>query len=329
MFYLRKLLGRKNEIQSFVVCPKCKSLYNFHDCLITRHSGITESLKCSFIQYPNHPHLRHSSKCNVGLLKRVTYGSNNKLIPRKSYIYKSLTSSLEKLFCQPAYVQNCELWRYKPAPSGTLFTDIIDGKVWQKFQIVNGQLFLNIPNNLCLKLNLDWFNPFKHIQYSVRVLYFVVENLPRSERYKLENIIIVGSIPGPKEPKVHINTYLKPIVDELLDLWNGKMLKTSSLFGVIPVSCALTCISCDLPATRKLCGFLSCSASHGCLKCQKHFPCIQFGEKRDYSGYERDEWLPRTQVTHLQHVSEIQSAQTASRQNELEKLYGARYSELL
>ena len=111
----------------------------------------------------------------------------------------------------------------------------------------------------------------------------------------MENIIIVESIPRPKEPKVHINTYLKPFVDELLDLWNGKMLKTSSLFGVIPVSCALTCISCDLPATRKLCGFLSCSASHGCSKCQKHFPCIQFGEKLDYSGYERDEWLPRTQ----------------------------------
>ena len=114
---------------------------------------------------------------------------------------------------------------------------------------MDGRPFLKLSNNLCLKLNLNWFNPFKHIQYSVGILYFVVENLPRSERYKLENIIIAGAIPG---PKVHtcINTYLKPLVNDLLELWNGKLLKTSSLFGVVPVRCALTYSSCDLPVTR-------------------------------------------------------------------------------
>ena len=166
-------------------------------------------------------------------------------------------------------------------------------------------------------------------QYSVGVLYFVVENLPRTDRYKLENIIVVGYIPGPKEPKKHINTYLKPIVDELLELWHGKLLRTSSIFGIVPVRCALTCITCDLPATRKLCGFLSFSASQGCSKCRKHFPCEHFGEKLNYSGFDRDEWPQRTHDMHVQHVSEVQAATTATRQSELEKLYGVRYSELL
>ena len=84
--------------------------------------------------------------------------------------------------------------------------NIIDGKVWQNFQVVDGRPFIKLPNNLCLKLNLDLFNPFKHIKYNVGILYFEVENLPRSERYKLENIIITGAIPGPKEPTVHLNT---------------------------------------------------------------------------------------------------------------------------
>jgi len=239
------------------------------------------------------------------------------------------TSSLTKLLSQADFVQKCELWRSKRVSSGTVFTDVIDGRVWDKFQIVNGSPFLNLPNNLCLKLNLDWFNPFKHVKYSVGVLYFVVENLPRSECYKLENIIIVGSIPGPKEPELHINSYLKPLVDELLELWRGKILKTSSFFGIVPVRCALTCISCDLPATRKLCGFVSYSASRGCSKCQKEFPCKQFGDKPDYSGYERSEWLPRTHATYLQHASAFNSAKTATRQHELQKLNGVRYSELL
>lgn len=87
------------------------------------------------------------------------------------------------------------------------------------------------------------------------VLYLVIENLPRAHRYKLENIIIVGCIPGPKEPKKNINTYLRPLIDELQGLWQGKCLRVSSAFGILPIRCALTCIICDLPATQKYVGF--------------------------------------------------------------------------
>ena len=324
VYFMRKLLGRKSEIICFVVCQKCHSLYKYKDCVITYPSGMTESAKCSFVQYP-----KRRTKCNTVLMKTVKHGSTSKLIPHAVYAYKSLESSVAKLFSQPGFIEKCNLWRSRTTPSSVHFTDIYDGKVWQDFQVVDGRPFLQLPNNLCLKLNLDWFNPFKHVQYSVGVLYFVVENLPRTDRYKLENIIVVGCIPGPKEPKKHINTYLKPIVDELLELWHGKLLRTSSIFGIVPVRCALTCITCDLPATRKLCGFLSFSASQGCSKCRKHFPCEHFGEKLNYSGFDRDEWPQRTHDMHVQHVSEVQAATTATRQSELEKLYGVRYSELL
>ena len=67
-------------------------------------------------------------------------------------------------------------------------------------------------------LNVDWMQPFKHTIYSVGVMYLVLMNLPRSERFKRENIILVGVIPGPCEPKLNINSYLSPLVDELLVL---------------------------------------------------------------------------------------------------------------
>ena len=38
-------------------------------------------------------------------------------------------------------------------------------------------------------------------------------NLPRLVRFKRENIIIVGLIPGPSEPPGTINTYLSPLVE--------------------------------------------------------------------------------------------------------------------
>lgn len=192
IYFMRKLLGRKNEITCFVVCPKCHSLYRYKDCIVTHRTGMTESAKCSFVQYPNHPQLFRRTKCNTVLMKMVKHGSKSKLIPCAVYAYKSLEASLTKLYNQPTFVEKCNLWRNKTVTnqSPDYFTDVYEGKVWHDFQVVLGRPFLLQPNNLCLKLNLDWFNPFKHVQYSVGVLYLVVENLPRADRYKLENIII-------------------------------------------------------------------------------------------------------------------------------------------
>ena len=69
IFYLRKLFGRKSKLQTFVVCPNCNLLYNFSDCFVTGQSGMTESLVCSFFQYPSHPPLQGLTKCKTVLLK--------------------------------------------------------------------------------------------------------------------------------------------------------------------------------------------------------------------------------------------------------------------
>ena len=75
-------------------------------------------------------------------------------------------------------------------------------------------------------MNIDWFQPFKHISYSVGVIYAVVLNLPRNVRYKDSNVIVIGVIPGPKEPKHDINSYLGPLVTELLELYSGVWFET-------------------------------------------------------------------------------------------------------
>ena len=55
--------------------------------------------------------------------------------------------------------------------------------------------------------------------YSVGVIYLVIMNLPRVVRYKQENVLIVGIIPGPSEPH-DINSYLSAMVLDLVKLWN-------------------------------------------------------------------------------------------------------------
>ena len=82
-------------------------------------------------------------------------------------------------------------------------------------------------------------------------MYLVLLNLPRLEIFKWKNVVVLGIIPGPKEPLLTINTYLKPIVNELLHIWSGVVLWEQE--NQVLYKLALLCISNDIPATRK-CG---------------------------------------------------------------------------
>ena len=86
-----------------------------------------------------------------------------------------------------------------------MLTDVYDKAVWKSFFNYKGRQFLSEPNHLGLMLNCDWFQLYHQTQYSVGVIYLVVLNLPRDIRFRPENVIIAGIIPGPKEPKwIHI-----------------------------------------------------------------------------------------------------------------------------
>ena len=110
---------------------------------------------------------------------------------------------------RPGFIEKCELWRSYSKEPGK-FKDIYDGKIWADFMEYEGKAFLSLPFNYALHLNVDWFQPFQHTQHSEGAVYLTVLNLPREERYHPGNVMVIGIIPGPKEPKLHINTFLQP-----------------------------------------------------------------------------------------------------------------------
>ena len=55
------------------------------------------------------------------------------------------------------------------------------------------------------------------------------------------------------------------------------------------IKLALSCVTCDIPASRKVCGFLSHNAALGCNECLKRFP-VMFGESTDYSEFDCENW---------------------------------------
>ena len=89
----------------------------------------------------------------------------------------------------------------------------------------------------------------------------VILNLPREERNLWKNVIVVGVIPGPKEPEKDINPFLRPLVDDLCEYWSGVVCHEEGIPCVYKM--ALTCIANDIPATRKCGGFLAHMAKKG------------------------------------------------------------------
>jgi hypothetical protein len=196
-------------------------------------------------------------------------GGRRILYPFLVYCYR-VEVILQQVLQRPNIEKWCEEWRYTQRKEDS-YSYVYDGRIWQDFMNYNGSPFLSEPNNLALMLNKDFFQPYKHLKgHSVGAIYCIIMNLPRAIRYKQENVLLIGLIPGPKEPDHDINSFLDPMVEELNQFWSGKSMSYSD--GTKAVGGALLCVACDIPAGRKVCGFLSHNAHFACSRCFKQFP---------------------------------------------------------
>lgn len=310
--YLDEKVSRPSIVK-YVVCSSCQALHSMPKSRTTIPAQSKVCNKCSARQ---------------PLFKKVVTGSKSiRFYPRLLFPVCSLISSLQVLLACPGFAELCEEWRIGHVTNSDQLNDVFDGNIWNDFVDERGRPFFSEHFTIGLMLNVDWFNPFVYNTYSCGVMFLSIMNLPRAIRYKRENIILLGLIPGPKEPSLSINSYLQPLVKELLVLWKGVRFQTSQQ-GSKLYRCALYCVACDTPAARKIAGFLGHSADLGCLKCYQSFGTGQFGQM-NYSGFDRSLWNPRTEKQHRKDIQDIQHAHCKTKQRELESEHGCRYSYLL
>ena len=325
---MRKPFHSKLYFEKFPVCPKCNKVYDSSENCVMRVGGKVSSRRCNHVEFPNHPYQSMRSECNAALMKSIQFLSGREqLYPYKVYCYSGIMRPLQGLLLRPNFFSNCQSWRSKQMTN--LLSDIYDGQVWKDFLQHAGKAFLESPFTFGLMMNIDWFQPYSHTVASVGVIYLTLMNLPRSIRFKLENIVIVGIIPGPSKPHHNINSYLDPLVNELLQLWRGEKFQICTPNGIVEqtVRCALLCVCCDLPAGRKVCGFLSFTAKFGCSRCMKEFSG-SFGD-RNYAGFDRSNWPVRSLSQHKDNVKKLKKCRTKKELKDSESLLGCRYSVLL
>lgn len=302
------------DFTRYTSCPNCFSTY---------HSN-QQVTKCSYVQFPKHPMASYRQPCNTVLVKSVKNPSQSITYqPKHIYCYRSVTTYLKELLMHPGFIQKCEQWRNRPELGR--MCDVYDGKVWRDFLDYEGKPFLSLPFNFALHLNVDWYQPFEHTQHSEGAIYLTVLNLPREERYHQHNVMLIGVIPGPREPKQNINSFLKPFVEDMLSLWKGVVMKTEKNVEVL-VRAALLCAGCDIPAARKVCGFVGHGGYRGCSKCSLTFPTEEFGQKADYSDTNIGNWPPRSKTEHKEYAQAHKCCNTRSEQKKIERDSGVRYS---
>ena len=175
---------------------------------------------------------------------------------------------------------------------------------------------------------MDGFNPF-HLKQagkkaSVVRMYMICLNLPPEERYKLENMFLVGIIPGPHEPKKEeINHLLSPLVDDLLDsyrhgVWYSRMYNYKH--GRYARS-ILALMVCDTPASRQVTGRTSTTSTHFCPYCT--LPHCEI------KNLDQATWHLHTDVGHRSHAIEWLKAAAEAERDSLFAHHGVHHSELL
>jgi len=126
-----------------------------------------------------------------------------------------------------SYAQKMQ-YRSKHQHDPTKITDIFDGAHYRSLletpvTINDEELpmwFFSDPRDIALGFSTDGFGPFKKRNKTAWPLIIFNYNLPPKERFRKENIISLGTIPGPKKP-ADLDSFLWPLVQELLQLEIG------------------------------------------------------------------------------------------------------------
>lgn len=308
------LMNLEPVYKTFVSCPRCFFSYD-----TTR----TYPDRCT------NRDPKQEGPCGRPLRKIRRRGDVEIEVPVREYLYQDLKQWIAKMYARPGIE---EILDRDPSSRDTnVMSDICDAPALRGFIGPDGKIFLDKPGTegrLVFSLNMDGFNPLTNKtagkKNSTGAIYMVCLNLPPSLRYKVQNMFLVGIIPGPHGPSLHeINHLLKPLVDDLLGLWRrGIYLMQTPLHPLgRRVRCAVVPLVCDLPAARQMSGFGSHGSKYFCAECKQILGNIQ---NLDYKDWER-----RNSCDHRLAAQAWKDAQTETERVAQFKATGIRWSELL
>ena len=143
--------------------------------------------------------------------------------------------------------------------------DIYDGQVYQQIILREKDHFLS------LTMNVDGIQISKSSSTSLWIVTFAINEIKRSERFKMKNVIIGGILSSNVKPsQKHMKVFLDPIMKELLQLEKGDFfeVKNSNLNQLMFFKIFLICCCADKPAQSLIQDVSEPTGAYGCGRCE-------------------------------------------------------------
>uniref|UniRef100_A0A2N9GFA6 Transposase-associated domain-containing protein n=1 Tax=Fagus sylvatica TaxID=28930 RepID=A0A2N9GFA6_FAGSY len=144
---------------------------------------------------------------------------NGKKVPWKVLRYFPLKPRLQRLFMSMKTVADMR-WHHDERLNDGVLRHPADAEAWKSFNRIHESFSLD-PRNVRVSLATDGFNPFgnMNISHSSWPVILFPYNIPPWMCMKEPYLFMSLLIPGPKGPGNDIDVYLRPLIDELKDLW--------------------------------------------------------------------------------------------------------------
>jgi Transposase family tnp2 len=202
--------------------------------------------------------------CPCGISRYIVIPAINRrqvAQPRKQFYYLPL---IPRLLLYYSNATRSQLYQTYPASLlGNQFPgyrDCWDGSLYME------HMKNRDPRHLVLIFFTDGVQAVRQKTHSVWPLMLIQPNLPPDIRYKKENLILVGIIPGPKHPS-NLTSFLQPLIDEFKRLEQGVRAWDGYREEWFTLTASLLHIGGDQPACALMMGMKGPRGKHPCRCC--------------------------------------------------------------
>jgi hypothetical protein len=188
-------------------------------------------------------------------------------IAHKVLRYFPLTPRLWRLYMSRKRAEDMRWYIDKRVDDG-ISRHPADSEEWKEFDVQHPRFALE-PHNVRLGLATDGFNPFGNMNnsYSMWPIILIPYNLPPWLVMKEPFFMLSLLIPGPHQPRNEIDVYMRPLVDELKELWQDGALTYDASSGMkFQMHAALLWTIHDYPGFGNVSGWRT-KGYHACYTC--------------------------------------------------------------
>ncbi|XP_042975438.1 uncharacterized protein LOC122306930 [Carya illinoinensis] len=240
------------------------------------------------IFWKEHANKQECPKC--GASRWLSSTKSKRPVPQKVMRYFPLKPRLQRLFMSKKTAVSMRWHQVQRVHDENTLRHPADSEVWTTFDKEH-RWFAEDPRNVRLGLASDGFNPFNNMAkpYSIWPVILVPYNLPPWLCMKDSFFMLSTLIPGPKSPGNEIDIYLRPLVDELLELWENGVDTHDAMVGhSFRLHAALLWTINDFPAYGNLSGW-STKGKLACPSCNSDTESLwlRHGRKHCYMGHRR------------------------------------------